>query len=309
MSASNPLAATLLTLLIAVAPAASAEVQPRVFVPRQASVEPPWLQSQLRDIDDHYAARTQEMQQQLHQALETMKQQPTAEQLNALRDAIGRLESQVKQLSAATTRTEGDLTGLKTQLDTLQSAAKPAPAAVNTADAEFEQAMTALRAGKDDIDPMRRWTEQHRTDPKAPEGYLQMGMQMLTHNPVLAQQYLKRVVNDYPASPQATQAKYMLASTIPVKAAPAKPKVVRRKTTHPATPPVPTAPSDSDEPVAAARVQAPSKPNLASGPVQAPSKPGPTQPEKTTNKDADEDIPTIHIKPSLSIPKDKRAGS
>lgn len=300
MSMSKSLAITLLTLLIAIPPAVSAEVQPRTFVPRQPGAESPWLQTQLREIDNHYAAQTQEMQQQLHQAIETIKQQPTAEQLTAIRNAITRLESQITQLAGATTRMQEGHNSLKLQLDTLQSAAKPAPApaVADTADTEFQQALSALHAGEDDIDPMRRWAEQHRTHPKAPEGYLQMGLQTLTRNPVLARQYLKRVVDDYPTSPQAIQAKYMLASTTPVKAAPAKQpkKVVKRKS----VPPVPTVSRDSDEPAPAPILIAP-KPGAA---VQGPSKPMATDP-----KDSAEDMPTIHVKPPLPIQKDKRAGS
>lgn len=299
MSTSNPLAAMLLTLLIVVPPAASAEVQPRVFVPRQPGAEPPWLQSQLREIDDHYAARTQEMQQQLHQALETMKQHPTAEQLNALRDVISRLESQVTQLAAATTRTADGLTGLKSQLDTLQSAATPKPAVAETADAEFEQALTALRSAEGDIDPMRRWLDQHRNHPKAPEGYLQLGMQTLNRSAALGQQYLNRVIDDFPTSPQATQAKVLLAGSAPGKAIAAKPapkKVVKRKS----VPPAPAVPRDSDEPAPAPVLIAPT----AGAAVQSPPKPTATEP-----KESAEDMPAIHVKPPLSIPKDKRAGS
>lgn len=313
MSASNPLAATLLTLLIAAAPAASAEVQPRVFVPRQPGTESPWLQSQLREIDNHYAAQTQEMQQQLHQAIETMKQQPTAEQLNALRDAIGRLESQVKQLGTTTTRMEDGLNGFKNQLDTLQSAAKPAPASANTADAEYEQAMTALRTGDGDIEPMRRWTEQHRTDLKAPDGYLQLGLHLLVRNHSLGEQYLRRVANDYPTSPQAAQAKILLAGPAPAKAKSAKPptKVAIHKTAAPAPPPVPDVSPANDEPATPASVHASPKPNQADStkrPVKAPENTSDKKTDKSQEKDPDE-IETIHIKPPTALQKGKRSSA
>ncbi len=264
--------------------------------PQDRVVTRPWMEQQLQKFDDRYAGAAADIRAVLEHAVDSLKSPLGPADLKPITAGIGKLDSDVAALAAHTDSLVSELQArVKALEQALAEAQKVRPTApsIDPDTQAFLEALKALQGSPRQTLPLRAWLEEHPKHAKVPEALFQLGMAFLDGGyPTAAHYYFSRLVELYPESPQAAEAKALGA--VP------KPTPKHRKVSPKATPAKPTC-----DPKAACPSESKSAPASPSEPTPA-APAAPAAPSSPTTKGHVSAPPTLpakaHPLASTSVP-------